>query len=37
MKFNVKKIIVNGLIAGIIIVISALTMVPVVGNEWTLF
>jgi len=34
--FNVKKIIVNGLIAGIIIVISALTMVPVVGNEMDL-
>jgi len=36
MKFNLKKIIVNGLIAGIIIVISALTMVPVVGNEMDL-
>ncbi|GHV35543.1 hypothetical protein FACS1894180_6390 [Bacteroidia bacterium] len=33
MKFNVKKIIINGLIAGFIIVISALTMVSVVGNE----
>ena len=33
---NIKKIIVNGLIAGIIIVVSALTMVPVVGNEMDL-
>jgi hypothetical protein len=33
MKINVKSVITSGLIAGLIISLSALTMVPVVGNE----
>ena len=33
MKINVKSIITSGLISGLIICLSAITMVPVVGNE----
>ncbi len=33
MVIRTKEILINGLIAGVIISISALTMVPVVGNE----
>jgi hypothetical protein len=33
---NIKKYILSGLIAGFIINVSAITMVPVVGNEMTL-
>lgn len=33
MAIKIKEILINGLIAGVIISISALTMVPVVGNE----
>ena len=33
MKINVKSVITSGLISGLIICLSALTMVPVVGNE----
>lgn len=33
MTIKIKNILVNGLIAGIIISFSALTMIPVVGNE----
>lgn len=33
MKINVKSIITSGLISGLIISLSAITMVPVVGNE----
>lgn len=33
MKINVKSVITSGLIAGLIISLSAITMVPVVGNE----
>jgi hypothetical protein len=33
MKINVKSVITSGLISGLIISLSAITMVPVVGNE----
>ena len=33
MKINVKGVFISGIVAGIIISISAITMVPVVGNE----
>jgi hypothetical protein len=33
MKINVKSVVTSGLIAGLIISLSAITMVPVVGNE----
>jgi len=33
MTINLKSVITSGLVAGIIISISAITMVPVVGNE----
>jgi hypothetical protein len=33
MKINVKSVITSGLIAGLLISLSAITMVPVVGNE----
>ena len=33
MKINVKSVITSGLIAGLVISLSAITMVPVVGNE----
>ena len=33
MAINVKSVITSGLIAGLVINISAITMVPVVGNE----
>jgi len=33
MKINVKSVITTGLISGLIISLSAITMVPVVGNE----
>ncbi|MDR1203509.1 MAG: hypothetical protein LBL58_18025, partial [Tannerellaceae bacterium] len=33
MKVNVKSVITSGLVAGIVISISAITMVPVAGNE----
>jgi hypothetical protein len=33
MKINVKSAITSGLIAGLVISLSAITMVPVVGNE----
>lgn len=33
MKINVKSLLISGLVAGVIINISALTMIPVVGNE----
>ena len=33
MTINLKTVITSGLVAGIIICISAITMVPVVGNE----
>jgi hypothetical protein len=33
MKINVKSVIISGLISGLIISLSAITMVPVVGNE----
>jgi hypothetical protein len=33
MKINVKSVITSGLISGLIISLSAFTMVPVVGNE----
>lgn len=33
MKINVKSVITSGFIAGLIISLSAITMVPVVGNE----
>jgi hypothetical protein len=36
MGINYKRVILGGLVAGIIIVASALTMVPVVGNEMSL-
>lgn len=36
MKINVKSVITSGLIAGLIISLSAITMVPVVGNEMDL-
>jgi hypothetical protein len=33
MKINVKSVITSGLISGLVISLSAITMVPVVGNE----
>ncbi len=36
MKINVKSVLTSGLIAGLIISLSAITMVPVVGNEMDL-
>ena len=30
---NIKRVITSGLLAGLLIIISALTMIPVVGNE----
>jgi hypothetical protein len=36
MKINVKSVITSGLIAGLVISLSAITMVPVVGNEMDL-
>ena len=33
MTINVKSVITSGLVAGVIISLSAITMVPVVGNE----
>ena len=36
MKINVKSVITSGLIAGLLISLSAITMVPVVGNEMDL-
>ncbi|MBK7628684.1 MAG: hypothetical protein IPJ16_16055 [Bacteroidales bacterium] len=33
MKINVKSVITSGLIAGLLISLSAITMVPVAGNE----
>jgi len=33
MKINVKSVITSGLIAGLVISLSAITMVPVVGNQ----
>lgn len=36
MKINVRSIITSGLISGLIISLSAITMVPVVGNEMDL-
>ena len=33
MTINVKRVITSGLVAGIIISLSAITMVPIVGNE----
>jgi len=33
MKINVKSVLTSGLIAGLLISLSAITMVPVVGNE----
>lgn len=33
MKINFKSVLISGFISGIIILISALSMVPVVGNE----
>lgn len=36
MKINVKSVIKSGLIAGLLISLSAITMVPVVGNEMDL-
>ena len=36
MKINVKSVITSGIIAGLLISLSAITMVPVVGNEMDL-
>jgi hypothetical protein len=36
MKINVKSVITSGLISGLVISLSAITMVPVVGNEMDL-
>jgi hypothetical protein len=36
MNINVKSVITSGLLAGLVISISAITMVPVVGNEMDL-
>lgn len=33
MRINAKSVLLSGLVAGIAIIISAMTMVPVVGNE----
>ena len=36
MKINVKSVITSGLIAGLLVSLSAITMVPVAGNEMDL-
>src|SRR5947209_6597280 len=33
MSMNLKSVITSGLISGVVILVSALTMIPVVGNE----